>query len=209
MSGVWNAPETASGSARRAPAALQFSIASCERRLFAGDNELTRAVVVDRTDNAVLDCCAGLFDLRVLKAENRSHAAVNRVCCVLHQLAAFGNNFNAVRECNNACRCKGGVLAKRKTGRSLERYSVLAQSGQSSHRVRKNSNLAVFGARKGLLVAVEAQLCDVDACAVAGFFEYQARRLANSHKGPCPCQEPARPDRGKMQNRIPCLFLQK
>ena len=43
--------------------------------------------------------------------------------------------------------------------------------------MRKNSNLAVFGARKGLLVAFEAQLCDVDACAVAGFLEYQARRL--------------------------------
>ena len=28
ISGVWNAPDTASGSARRAPAALQFSIAS-------------------------------------------------------------------------------------------------------------------------------------------------------------------------------------
>ena len=62
----------------------------------------------------VLDCCAGLFDLRVLKAEDRSHAAVDRVCRVLHQLAALGNNFNAVRERNNACRCERSVLAERK-----------------------------------------------------------------------------------------------
>ena len=162
-----------------AACACGLAVLDCfrESRLFACDDQLTRAVVVDRTDNAVLDRRAGLLDFCVLKAENCRHAAVNGVSRVLHQLAALGHDFHAVRERNHACRRERSVLAERKACRRLERDACLAQRGESRHGVRKNSDLAVFGARKGLLVTVEAQLRYINACAVAGFLEYQTSRL--------------------------------
>ena len=140
ISGVWNAPDTASGSARRAPAALQFSIASA-RAAFTCDNQLTRAVVVYRTDHAGGHLRAGFFNYAVLQTEDSRHAAVDRVRCLLHQLAAHGNDLHAVCEGNNTCSRQCGVFTEREACRCLEFHACFLQCSPGCHGMGENRDL--------------------------------------------------------------------
>ena len=143
----------------------------------ARDDQLAGAVVVDRADQTALDRGAGLLDLRVLKAEDGRHAAVDRVRRLLHQLAAHGYDLDAVRERYHARRRERGVLAEREARRGLEGHARLGQRRERCHRVGEDRDLAVLRAGERLLVAVKAELCNVQPRALAGLLKNQLGRL--------------------------------
>ena len=143
----------------------------------ARDDQLAGAVVVDRADQAALDRGAGLLDLCVLEAENSRHAAVDRIRRLLHQLAAHGYDLDAVRERYHARRRERSVFAEREARRRLEGHAGLGQRRERCHRVGEDRDLAVLRAGERLLVAVKAELRNVQPCPLAGFLKNQPGRL--------------------------------
>ena len=148
-----------------------------QRLALARDDQLAGAVVVDRTDQTALDRGAGLLDLGVVQTEDGGHAAVDRVRRLLHQLAAHGYDLDAVRERYHARRGERGIFAEREAGRCLERHARLGKRRERGHRVGEDRDLAVFRARKRLLIAVKAELRHIQTGALAGLFKDQTGGL--------------------------------
>ena len=84
--------------------------------------------------------------------------SVDRVRCLLHQLAAHGTIFTAVCEGNNACCCQCGVLAERKPAAALRFHACFLQCSPGCHGMGENRDLAVLRAGERFLVALKAQL---------------------------------------------------
>ena len=149
----------------------------CESRLFTCDNQLTRAVIVYRTNHAGGHLRAGFFNYAVLQTEDSCHAAVDRVCCLLHQLAAHGNDLHAVCEGNNACSRQCGVFTEREACRCLEFHACFLQCSPGCHGMGENRDLAVLRAGERCLVALKAQLGYIQTGAFACFLKNQLGSL--------------------------------
>ena len=145
MSAEWNGADTASGSARLAPAAFSSSQALSTPALRAGDDGLLRVVEVGRLDD-LAQLARGLRaacdDGAAVEAEDRRHRAGADRHRLLHRLGAKAHQRQRVGEAQRAGGDERRVFAERVAGDDVGRGRRLAPARRDSRRRRRSASPA-------------------------------------------------------------------
>ena len=160
-SGLWNAPETLSWIARRAPrlsaSAQHSSTASCSPEI----DDLARAVVVRRPDAD--DLPAELLDLLVLEPEDRGHRAWTLARGLRHRQPPLAHEPYRLAGPERAGRRERGELADRVADDDVGLESALPHRGENRQARRDERRLLHLGLDEILERRLEAELLEIEA----------------------------------------------
>ncbi len=121
------------------------------------------------------------------------------VRCLLHQLAAHGNDLHAVCEGNNACSRQCGVFTERKPAAALNSRLLPSSAAQAAMEWVKIA-IWLFSVRRAFPCRSQSTAATSDR-RLRLLPQKPAWQPASSHKDPCPCRGLCALTWEKMQNR--------
>ncbi len=164
--------------ARLAPRSLSQRDCPLDGRSRSRDNGLFGTVEVGWFDGrAYLARCIPAYGDHCLRlhAKNGGHGPLTCGHGLLHQLPAAANRACGGGELDGAGSDVGGVLPQRVPGKIVRGDSSLGQNAQRRHGYGKDRRLGELGQPKLLFGSVKAEVCQIEAQRLVGFFKGLAR----------------------------------